>query len=472
MSKRLHRAGIAIAAVSDLRGLLVPLLVAAFLSGGVDRAAQRAVMFGGIGLVLAVLVAWWRWRNTWYDVKDGAVRFQTGLLQTRLKTIPLDRLQSVDASQGPLQRLFGVQQLRLQAAGSGKESEIVLNALDARQVAELRAALARAPAAAEPLEEPAGRRRRLGMGALLVAGITSAQFGFLIPVAAAGAQSFDNIADPLFGRLRDNGPPHSVGPFLVAAAAVVAAAWLVAFAGTLVAFSGFSIERRGDRLLIARGLIVRRESSLPVARVQGVRLVDGLLRQPLGLTQVRVETAGYADERAYARTLFPLLRRRDVESFLTELLPELATTIDGSLRPPPRRALRRYLLPAALAALAVGLLPALLLGIAAWWPLPLATTALGALYGHARFNAAGWSYDPARIVVRERLIARQTVVARRSSVDIRTARQTPLQRRARLASVRFAIASKHRFGIDHVEVGDATTALAELATRPPARAAS
>src|SRR5688572_32758117 len=46
----------------------------------------------------------------------------TGLLESKVRTIPLDRLQSVDASQGPVQRLFGVQQLRLQAAGTGKEA--------------------------------------------------------------------------------------------------------------------------------------------------------------------------------------------------------------------------------------------------------------------------------------------------------------------------------------------------------------
>ena len=305
MSKRLHPAGIAIAAVDGLRGLLFPIVVATLLSRG---GGGSGLVFGLLGVGAAIVIGWWRWNTTLYTVDESAIRLKTGLLQTKERTIPIDRLQSVDASQGPLQKLFGVQQLKLQAAGSGDDSEIDLNALDAGQVAELRAALARAPSVAGLADEPAGPTRRLGMRALVIAGFTSAQFGFLIPVAAGAAQSFNDVADPLFGRLRDDGAPHSAGPFVLAAAVVILAAWLVAFAGTLVAFGGFSIERRGDRLLIRRGLLVRRESTLPVARVQGVRLVDGLLRQPLGLTQVRVETSGYADERARWPTS-PAVRR-------------------------------------------------------------------------------------------------------------------------------------------------------------------
>jgi putative membrane protein len=458
--QRLHPAGIAIGAASGLRGLLLPVLAAVVLS----RGSGGGLMVGLLGLGVAVALGVWRWTNTTYAIDAGAIRFRTGLLDIKERTIPIDRLQSVDASQGPLQKLFGVQQLKLQAAGSGEESEIVLNALGAGQVEELLALFGRP-------DEARGPERRLSARALALAGLTSAQFGFLIPVLAAGAQSFDDIADPLFGRQRGDAPPHAVGPFLIAAAAVIFAAWIVAFTSTVIAFAGFTVERRGDRLVVQRGLLVRRESSLPVARVQAVRLVDGLLRQPLGLTQLRVETAGYSDEHAYAQTLFPLLRRRAVEGFLGDLLPELATPIDASLRPPPARAGRRYLTLPVAATIAVAVPVAVVIGDA----LPLLVVAAGVGYGIARYRAAGWSYDGARLVVRERRIARQTVVARRSSVDIRTLSQNPFQRRARLATMRFAIASKRRFGIAHVELGDAAAALADLASPtpgPPSRAAS
>ena len=94
--------------------------------------------------------------------------------------------------------------------------------------------------------------------------------------------------------------------------------------GSLVAFAGFTVTRDGDRLRIRRGLLQRREAAVPVRRVHGVRVVEGLLRRPFGLATLRVEVAGYAAEASAARTLFPLLRRDEVEPFLAELLPELA----------------------------------------------------------------------------------------------------------------------------------------------------
>ena len=112
-------------------------------------------------------------------------------------------------------------------------------------------------------------------------------------------------------------------------------AWGLSVAGSLVAFAGFTVTRDGDRLRIRRGLLQRSEVAVPVRRVHGVRVVEGLLRRPFGLAALRVEVAGYAAEAAAARTLFPLLRRADVEPFLAELLPELADD-PGDLTPPPR----------------------------------------------------------------------------------------------------------------------------------------
>ena len=114
-----------------------------------------------------------------------------------------------------------------------------------------------------------------------------------------------------------------------------------------MAFAGFTVTRDGDRLRIRRGLLQRSETAVPVRRIHGVRVVEGLLRRPFGLAALRVEVAGYAAEAAAARTLFPLVRRKDIEPFLAELLPELADD-PGDLAPPPRRAARRYVLPGTL----------------------------------------------------------------------------------------------------------------------------
>ena len=462
--RRLHRAGIVIAATEDLRTSLVPLLVVGLVTGGIGSVAEllvRLIVLGAIGAAIAAFAGYIRWSTTTYRVDDAAVHFRTGVFRVNEKSIPIDRVQSLDVSQGPVQRLLGVREARVQAAGGGKDAEIALNALDDNDVAGLRTALGRTAAEALAAAGPAAPARRLTNARLLLAGVTSAQFGFLVPVAAAAGGAVDELSDPFVDWLREGHAAPSLATIALVAGTVIGAAWLAAFAGTVIGFGGFVVARRGDRLTIERGYVVRRTASVPVARIQAVRVVDGIVRQPLGMTQLRLETAGYADDRADARTLFPLMRRSEVAAFVRELLPELAVPIE-QLERPPTRALRRYLFLPALVGGALGTVAAIALDA---WPVAVAGAALGAAWGMLRFRAAGVALPAGALVVRSRRLARSTVVARRTSVDIRSRSQNPLQRRGRLATVRFAIASGHKFGVPHVDAGAATGALAELAPR-------
>ena len=82
---------------------------------------------------------------------------------------------------------------------------------------------------------------------------------------------------------------------------------------------------------------------MPVSRVRAVRVVEGIFRRPFGLAALTVEVTGYADEASAARTLFPLVRVRDVEAFLASSCPSWPT-IRAACAP---AAARRPPLPAA-----------------------------------------------------------------------------------------------------------------------------
>ena len=206
------------------------------------------------------------------------------------------------------------------------------------------------------------------------------------------------------------------------------------------------MARDGDRLRIRRGLLSRRESTVPVARVQAVRIVEGLLRQPFGLVTLRVEVAGYAKEAAAAQTLFPLLRRAEVAAFLAELLPEAGGDVGGALEGAPRRALRRYLLPPVVAALVVG---GALSFVVAWWPLLLVVPA--AWYGMECWRAAGWRLEGGQLALRFRMLARTTVLARAARLQQHGLRQTVFQRRGDLADVEVAVGAGTRGRVRHLD---------------------
>jgi putative membrane protein len=465
MGERLHPAAIAVYAADALRQGAVPLLVIFGLSlfgGGLDaEAVLRGAMFALLGTAVATLAGGFRWATTSYSLAGHTVRMRQGLLSVKEVEIPFARVQALDVQQGPTQRLFGVYRLDVQTGGGGEGGEIVLGALEEAEIERIRALISGVRALPDA-GAPAGTERGLGGRRLALAAVTSGQLGVLVPVAAGVAQMSQQVFDdPIEGERTIAGAlPEGALGWILLAAGVLVLTWLLAALGTVVGFGGFAVRRERDELRIRRGLLQRRQASLRVTRVRAVRVVESLPRQLLGLAAVRVEVIGHAKEHAAAQTLFPLLRREEVEPFLREFLPEMADSLDG-LAAPPARALRRYVLPPLIATAVLGAVAAL--GLSSPWPLLVAP--LGAAYGVLGFRAAAWRLQDGRLAIRSRRLARSTVLAPAAGRESHDLAQTVLQRRARLADVDVAFGKGTVASIRHLDAGDARGLWAAIGPR-------
>jgi putative membrane protein len=417
------------------------------MSRGFDAGTIALVLLGA--LVVAVLAAFWgflSWRATIYEVAGGVFRLRWGVVQKNERAIPLEHIQSVDTVQGIIQRLFNVVELRIETAGGGaSEPDASLAALD-RAVAE---ALRREIAGSrrEPVEtETSGPAvvRKLETRDLLLAGATSGQIGVALSLIAVASQLFDNfLSQNLAQRLLETFAPRSVTTALLYVFILGLFAWLLAIGGTVLAYTGFTLSRDGDFLYIRRGLLERREATIPLARIQAVRIVEGLLRQPFGLASLRVESAGYGQDAGVSTTLFPLLPRKEVHGLLLEAAPEFA--VAPPLNALPRRALRRYVfrstLPFLVLIFAAALLSTLVFDLAAWVFAALLLLLPAALFGWLRYRDAGWALEEDRLVVRSRFLGRTTAIAPRRRLQSRATLRSPFQRRVRLATFEAQVAS-------------------------------
>ena len=363
------------------------------------------------------------------------IRLRTGLLSRKEVDVPLGRVQALDIVHGPVQRVFGVRGVHVQTAGGGKAGEITLPAVAAgrRRAAprrDPRAAARRAAAVdAAPLAE-----RRLTRGDLLLAALTAGQLGVILPVlAVVAAGAAGDVVRAGHPARRRGGPAARAGVGARVdprgARRCCSLAWLLSIAGAVLAFAGFTVARDDDRLRLRRGLLSRREATVPVARVQAVRVVEGLLRRPFGLVTVRAEVAGYAKEAAAAQTLFPLLRRargppvprggparagRRRRRARGRAAPGAA-----ALRAAARRAGARS--PAAPPACSS---PARRRG-------RCSRRVPAAALGAAQWRAAGWRIRDGRTAFRFRRLARVTVLAPAARLQEHGVRQTVLQRPGR-----------------------------------------
>jgi putative membrane protein len=446
--RHLHPAAMLIDAIKSIRRSLSAFVIpgVAFLaSRGFDARTIVLVLLGA--LVVAVLGAVWgflSWRATTYEVAGGAFRLRQGVVQKNERTIPLDHVQSVDTVQGLIQRLFGVVEVRVETAGGGaSEPDASLAALERADAEALRREIEGSRRVSVEAEEGPAVLRQLGRRELLVAGATSGQIGVALSLIAVASQLFDNVlSEDLAQRLVETLAPRSVTAVLLLVLALGLLAWILAIGGTVLAYTGFTLSRDGEFLYIRRGLLERREATIPLARIQAVRVVEGLLRQPLGLASLRVESAGYGEDAGVSTTLFPLLPRKEAQGLLLDAAPEFA--VAPPLNPLPRRALRRYVFRSTAPTLFLifAAAPASFVVFDLAWGLAALLLVLpAAFYGWLRYRDAGWALEGDRLVVRSRLLTRTTAIAPRRRLQWRATVRSPLQRRAHLATFQAQVAS-------------------------------
>ena len=150
-------------------------------------------------------------------------------------------------------------------------------------------------------------------------------------------------------------PGLEMSSWTVLFAVFLIVSWVLSFTGFLLSNAGFVIRADAQEAVVSRGLLERRRTTLPFGRIQALRYVQGLLRQPFGLGSLHTESIGARDDQGMGSTLvFPMLPKRALPEWPAELFERF-----GFVDPPsslPRKALKRYLLRSCLPVLLLGAL--------------------------------------------------------------------------------------------------------------------
>ena len=487
---RLHPASLIVGVplVQLVRALVVPAF--AVLAGGRgDRTQLLVVVVLGV-LVVARVLAWQRFR---WSFDGEVVRVEQGVLSRSRRAVGIDRIQQVELERPFAQRLLGVATLRIETAGSDAGPEVELRVLTLDEALALREALQPRTAVVEDgdagngdgPEGPSGANSvgreeivlALPLGRVALASVTGAQL-LVAPALLTGAlQLAGDRVDELIEaavawliELQEGGIVPGTRTWFVGAVAVVVVAIATTLVVSVVRDGGFVVVRVGDDLVLRRGLLGTRESTVPLRRVQVVRVSANPLRRALGVATLRIHSAGgSAGGGGDRRAVVPLITMTELPRLLDGLLPEL----DGvpELRPHPRAARRRALLrrlrrlaswsvPATLAWVALALAPAgadlaerlplpppvvdLLARDGAAWTVPLALglllVAVQTLLAHLEHAALGHASDAHVVVARHGALSRTLSVAPLARLQGVTHRVSWFQARRDLATVRAHVA--------------------------------
>jgi putative membrane protein len=220
----------------------------------------------------------------------------------------------------------------------------------------------------------------------------------------------------------------------------------------LLRYGKFTIERKDENLLITRGLLEKKQVTVPIQRIQAIGVEENLIRQPFGFVTVFAEIAGRSasEQLSDSTTLFPLLHRTELEPFLKEFAPDFAWKGENiQWDHPPRRALPYYIVRSSLIAAVAGLIIYFVFPFFIWAAGVLLF--LSAVLGWLSFRDAGFSAESSgRLLIRYRLLKRVTVLLYHKRIQAYEKKQNPLERKEKLASMKISIISNR--GGKHYQV--------------------
>lgn len=455
--RRQHPVLVVFQVVKLIRQVMVPLGI--FLVSTVFDENPVSLLWalglGLLGLLLLVVFPVLSWLRFTYRVQEEQLVTESGVLFRQKRFVPKKKIQSINVTEGLLHRIFGLAKVEIETAGGAKKAEATLEAVTKEEAVELRRMLTEpsdlrpmGEASAESAEEQVrvadenpdtSSTYTLSFKELLIVGTTSGNVWVVFAIIAAVVPE---VAD-LFPRwgilhlLMDYFKENWQMLFVIIPV-VFLLSWMVSVVMAMFKYANFKLVRVDDKIFITRGLIEKQAVTIPLQRMQAVRIVEGVVQQPFGLTSLMIDSAGFGNQKGESTVFHPLMRRDQVLAFLQDITPEFA--VDVPVQPVKRQALGRYVFRVTWMALLVTAALALLIpgGYGVW---TLALVPLFVLYGWMSHRDAGYANVDNTLLFRFRHLSRITSIVPRRRLQSAFSKQSWLQKRGGLATFGASVVS-------------------------------
>lgn len=399
---RLHPLSPVVRAGRHVVTIVVLVLVLFFAN---QNGAGSDLVSNGVVVGVAVCAGVVSWLVTRWQVADGVLRIETGLIRRESRRFPLSQVQAIDVVQTGLARVLGLADIRLRMAGADSSGGRLasLRRADAEQLRQQLLSMAQIPGSVAAGPAAAGSAATGPTGAdrteRLLFRVQSSRLAAAIALSGAGATTAVVIG-AMAAVVAVTGKTGAIASFLPVAVGVLVALWrrFNSDFGTVVAAAP-------DGLRLRSGLVQTAAETIRPGRVQAVRLVEPLCWRAFGWCRLEVDVAGprqrkeNRSESQRLRALIPVGSRAEAEQMIGELL---------SSRPAPSQRAPR----------------------SARWKAPLT------------YHFLAWGGDDRYVVASRGRISRKTTWVPLEKLQSVRWVQGPVQRKLGLASVRLDVAGK------------------------------
>ncbi|MFJ3391011.1 MULTISPECIES: PH domain-containing protein [unclassified Lysinibacillus] len=456
---RLHPISAIITSAKALKSMIFPLIIIIATNGfhfslnfHSDHFWRTIFLFGiwGVGAILALVSGIVKWRTFVYWFEDGELRVKYGLFVKKKRYIPFERIQSLNYNEGIFHRIFGLVKVQVETAGSkDRKPEVELTAIRkaAADIIELEMRRAKNQVNEQMNDEQSLIEEvsvptiyHMSIRDLLILAITSGGIGVVLSGVAAIISQFSDIIpyEEIFSELADFA---KIGAFLVALTVIVSLilAWFVSFVITLINYYEYTVRIEDEKLIITKGLIEKKRITLPLNRIQAIRIVENPVRQLFGYATVVVESAGGNGGEGNDKkiTLFPLIQKQDCLGTLEQLFPQINWRPEFIYSPERAR-------PFFYRIDFVWLIP--IIGACSYFLYPygllsLLLMPLTILIGVWQHKSAGYMIDGKQLTMQYRVFSRTTFFMEKKRIQSIETTQSYFQKRKGVMSVKATVMS-------------------------------
>lgn len=451
---RLHPITIIVNFFSQLKSYIIPLVIILagrglkFTVNPADKDFVSTLITGGIILLFIIIVltvSIIKWRKYIYWFEDGELRIEYGLFVKKKRYIPFERIQTLNYKESILHRPLKLVKVEIETAGEKNgNAEASLTAITREQANNIELEMRRSKNAnkqvdaeeVEVVEEPVEQEKkfiyRISNKELILLASTSSSLGILFSALAAIASQFNDLIpyEEIYGEMQ-NIIRFGVLFVVLLVLVVILLSWLVSIAISYVVNYGFTLEEQDGKLLISKGLLEKKRITVPLQRIQGIRLVENPLRQLFGYCRVIIDSAGSSGDSNEANVIIlPFTKKKTAIALLEKQFPQFNWQLPQ--RKVPKKALLRYLLkplyvfgiPVAIISyfgypyglLSIILLPILML--LAYW----------------QYRTASFSIEGLQLTLINRSFSKTTFVTSKNRIQSMTLKQTIFAERKDIAT--------------------------------------
>lgn len=461
--RKMHPIAIFQLFLSQLKDIIFPFVALFFIGGKPSEWGPINFLISGVILIIFLTLGFLSWFYFSYYVVGRELRIENGIFVKKKRYIPFERIQSLDFTEGILHRPFGLVKVKIETAGGTDEAEAQLIAISKKDAAELKRYIQQQKREytadqhdgelVEKEEQEKTILYQLKGKELIILASTSGGVGVIVSAIIAFLLQFDELIpyDAVMGYMKQF-ITNGIAFISLIIFAIFLLLWVVSLVVTMLKYSNFMLVKGERDLIITRGLLEKKQITIPLQRIQAIKIKENILRQPFQLASVYIISASgsLTDNESTDVVAIPLIKRKKIATLIQQMVSEYV--LPEKFISPPKHALGRYLIKSIWFGFIFPIPVACIYFFPPWGYLSLLLIIFFLLSGYISYQSAGWSLDGKQLTISSRQIDKVTLIMKKNRIQSLDYTEGIWQRKGDLASVHGVVASG--LGGTHASVAD------------------